>query len=447
MAIKTITLLDGTTAYAHDVEDLVNPLYTDIDDTNIRLGAAIQIKKLEASTNVADIIVGNATKVPTYVAMSGDATIDQTGKVTVSGGNSTSFTPVDDVASTSNVYPVWVTGATGNKTPYISTTKFIFNPANAGYANVSTLQVGRFLGNLTGDVIGNLQGNVTGNCSGTSGGLAAGTYSYGSGATIVDARNASGNAATVTNGVYTNGSYADPAWITSLAGSKIAGLDWDSCWVGGDAIHDHTSDAEGGVISQIPGTIVQLTSGSGNWTVPAGITRIKVIVVGGGGGGGGGSVSGDCPGGGGGGTIICDAIAQIVATTPGSTIAYSVGAGGAGGYDATAGADGTASTFGAITGPGGGGGYANSAGMSCGGLAAACASGQGGGSGTGYMEDGAAIGAGGNGGGAGGNGGHFNTPDGANGNYGGGGGGGGLASPGAGFTGGNGGSGIIIIEY
>ena len=32
-----------------------------------------------------------------------------------------------------------------------------------------------------------------------------------------------GNAATVTNGVYTNGSYANPAWITSLAWSKITG--------------------------------------------------------------------------------------------------------------------------------------------------------------------------------------------------------------------------------
>jgi hypothetical protein len=32
-----------------------------------------------------------------------------------------------------------------------------------------------------------------------------------------------GNAGTVTNGVYTTGSYADPTWITSLAGSKITG--------------------------------------------------------------------------------------------------------------------------------------------------------------------------------------------------------------------------------
>lgn len=33
----------------------------------------------------------------------------------------------------------------------------------------------------------------------------------------------SGNAGTVTNGVYTTGSYSDPAWITTLAGSKISG--------------------------------------------------------------------------------------------------------------------------------------------------------------------------------------------------------------------------------
>ena len=35
--------------------------------------------------------------------------------------------------------------------------------------------------------------------------------------------NTSGNAATVTNGVYTTGSYSNPTWITSLDGSKITG--------------------------------------------------------------------------------------------------------------------------------------------------------------------------------------------------------------------------------
>lgn len=35
--------------------------------------------------------------------------------------------------------------------------------------------------------------------------------------------NITGNAETVTDGVYTTGSYADPDWIASLDGTKITG--------------------------------------------------------------------------------------------------------------------------------------------------------------------------------------------------------------------------------
>ena len=52
-----------------------------------------------------------------------------------------------------------------------------------------------FTGSVTGNVTGNLTGNVTGNLT--------------------------GNADTVTNGVYTSNSYADPSWITSLSGTKV----------------------------------------------------------------------------------------------------------------------------------------------------------------------------------------------------------------------------------
>jgi hypothetical protein len=45
----------------------------------------------------------------------------------------------------------------------------------------------------------------------------------GSGATGTWSIDITGNAATVTNGVYTTGSYADPTWITSIAGSKVTG--------------------------------------------------------------------------------------------------------------------------------------------------------------------------------------------------------------------------------
>lgn len=58
-----------------------------------------------------------------------------------------------------------------------------------------------------------------------SGGLSAtitnNTVTYGiSGTVDIDI---SGNADTVTNGVYTNGTYSDPSWLTSLAYSKISG--------------------------------------------------------------------------------------------------------------------------------------------------------------------------------------------------------------------------------
>ena len=73
----------------------------------------------------------------------------------------------------------------------------------------STSYTGNVTGNLTGDVTGNLTGDVTGNVTGNLTGNVTGSVS--------------GNAGSVTNGVYTNGSYANPTWITSLAGSKVSG--------------------------------------------------------------------------------------------------------------------------------------------------------------------------------------------------------------------------------
>lgn len=63
-------------------------------------------------------------------------------------------------------------------------------------------------------------------------------------------------------------------------------------------------------------------SGSGTFTIPSGITRLKVTVIGGGGGGGNRTDGG---GGGGGGA----AIKWLTSVTPGNTLAYAVGAGGA----------------------------------------------------------------------------------------------------------------------
>jgi hypothetical protein len=104
---------------------------------------------------------------------------------------------------------------------------------------------------------------------------------------------------------------------------------------------------------------VLFTSGSGNWTCPAGVTSVLAECWGaGGGGGGGGSVTNGCGGGGG------EYSAQTLTVVPGTNYAYVVGAGGAGAgsggnLPGSAGAN-TTFTVGAtvVTGHAGGGGPA-----------------------------------------------------------------------------------------
>jgi hypothetical protein len=99
-----------------------------------------------------------------------------------------------------------------------------------------------------------------------------------------------------------------------------------------------------------------LTSGT-SWTVPAGVTYVNVTLYGGGGGGGGANyneynVAGDGLGG--------QVISSTLSTTPGASIAYSIGAGGvggAGGQPASKGSSGGTTTFtGATSAAGGNGG-------------------------------------------------------------------------------------------
>ena len=79
----------------------------------------------------------------------------------------------------------------------------------------------------------------------------------------------------------------------------------------------------------LSGLAAQVFTSSGTFTIPTGVTRVKVTVVGGGGGGcngGGFGQNGTRGGGGGGGT----AVKWLTGLTPGNTLAVTVGAGGAG---------------------------------------------------------------------------------------------------------------------
>jgi hypothetical protein len=126
----------------------------------------------------------------------------------------------------------------------------------------------------------------------------------------------------------------------------------------------------------LPGVNAQVyTSGSGNFTIPANVTKLKVTVVGGGGGSAG-SVSGNTGGGGGGGGA---AIKWLTGMTPGNTLSYSVGAGGTAGTSApgnggagsastvATGTTGTPQTITTLTGGGGGAGLTGGSGGSGGG--------------------------------------------------------------------------------
>jgi hypothetical protein len=97
-----------------------------------------------------------------------------------------------------------------------------------------------------------------------------------------------------------------------------------------------------------------LTSGT-DWTVPANVTYVNATLIGGGGGGGGGTGSGGYESGAGSGGQI---ITTEVATTPGASISYGIGAGGTGGAVGSKGGDGGTTTFtDATSALGGSGGY------------------------------------------------------------------------------------------
>lgn len=98
-----------------------------------------------------------------------------------------------------------------------------------------------------------------------------------------------------------------------------------------------------GSSSSIP--TMQIFTASGTFTIPAGITKVKVTVVGGGGGSGGASQGSAMTGGGGGGGT---SIQTLTGLTPGNTVTVTVGAGGsAGANSGTDGGNGGTSSFGA----------------------------------------------------------------------------------------------------
>ena len=204
---------------------------------------------------------------------------------------------------------------------------------------------------------------------------------------------------------------------------------------------------------------VIFTSGASTWTIPTGITKIKVTCIGAGGGGGGVSAVANAAGGGGGGGGM--SVSYYTGLTPGNTLNYSVGTGGTAGAN-TGGVGGTGGnttvssgtqTITTLQANGGvGGGGATTSTTTAGGAGGAAGSGPtnavlmaGGTGGAGGASNGAGTGSMGPIGGGGGQGKVATTGAGSNAtNYGAGGGGALGATANIGGTGSNG---IVIIEY
>ena len=189
---------------------------------------------------------------------------------------------------------------------------------------------------------------------------------------------------------------------------------------------------------------IQSFLASGVFTVPTGVSQVKVTVIGGGGSGG---THATLPSGGGG--AAGSAVTVVTGLVPGSTVPVTVGgAGVAPGSPANGGSGGTSSFGTYVSATGGVGGNGGT-------LASTCAGGSGG-TGVGgdvnyagsFGTDGDSIaGRGGDGGGPGNGRGTTGSLTGVSApGYGGGGGGAGAAG-GVGAQGGNGGPGIVIVEY
>lgn len=138
------------------------------------------------------------------------------------------------VTSGSYANPVWITSLAGSK---------ITGDISGNAASATKLAIAKNINGVAFDgtaaISINTNNSVTFNNTGS--GAASGSTFNGSGAVTISyntigapstsGANATGtwgisitgNASTVTNGVVTTGSYSNPAWITSLAGSKVSG--------------------------------------------------------------------------------------------------------------------------------------------------------------------------------------------------------------------------------
>jgi hypothetical protein len=164
------------------------------------------------------------------------------------------------------------------------------SPASSFWSFVGdSITTGQFLGTtnpeplvmktngITALTIGAGSGSTPGNVAvagklNAAGGLQEGGTDLSSKYAVVGGSNAtgtwpigiSGNAGTVTHGLYDNGSYSDPAWLTSLAGSKITGnISGKAAGFTGSLSGDVTGGQSSTVVGALHGTALSSAAPTG----------------------------------------------------------------------------------------------------------------------------------------------------------------------------------------
>jgi hypothetical protein len=200
---------------------------SDVNDEEIARKAADLLLQNAINDHTSadlDLIVGNEISNVTNSSLTrtGLGTTASPYTVAINTANSNSWGATQNFPATAEQGNVFVNSINSATTPIngvrvdpdfgaqtVSTTSdiaagsviVIADPGNSDgtiFADGTITSASGFVGNVTGNVTGNLTGNVTGNVS--------------------------GNAGTVTNGVYTSGSYNDPAWLTHLNYTKLTNV-------------------------------------------------------------------------------------------------------------------------------------------------------------------------------------------------------------------------------